>query len=114
MEFDLPEGYAQFLTTVSLDSMNPQDQDIKGSVRFKIYTDVPGEASHFPELEAKEKAKAAAEKEKLMAKAKTEISEARKKLQKAQDRLDKEKQYFDEQKQRYEELLKKFPDVKVE
>lgn len=114
IEFDLPEGYAQFLTTVSLDSMNPQDQDIKGSVRFKVYTDLPGEASHFPELEAKEKAKAAAEKEKLMAKVKYEIAEARKKLERAQDRLDKEKQRFDEEKQRYEELLKKYPDVKVE
>jgi hypothetical protein len=114
LEFELPEGYAQFLTTVSLDSMNPQDQDVKGSVRFKVFTDLPGEASQFPELEAKEKARAAAEKDKLMLRAKQEILEARKRLQKAQEHLDKEKQRFEAEQKRYEDLVKKYPEVKVE
>jgi hypothetical protein len=114
LEFEIPEGYAQFLTTVSVDPMNPAEQEVKGSVRFKVFTDLPGEASQFPELDSKEKEKAAAEKAKLLAKAKTEISDARKKLQKAQERWEKEKQHLDEEQKRFEGVLKKYPGVGAE
>jgi hypothetical protein len=114
LEFDLPEGYAQFLTTVSIDSMNSQDQDVKASVRFKVFTDLPGEASQFPELDAKEKAKAAAEKEKLQQKARLELIEARKKLQRTEEKLKREQERFDEEKKKYDELRQKYPDVKLD
>ncbi len=110
--FDVPEGYAQFLTTVSVDSMNPQDQEVKGSVRCKIFTDVPGTASQQPELDRAEAAKAAAEQERTLRKAKDDVAEALKRYQKATERLDKEKQRFDEEAKRYEEVLKKYPDLK--
>jgi hypothetical protein len=114
LEFDLPEGYAQFLTTVSIDSMNPQDQDVKASVRFKVFTDLPGEASAFPELDAKEKAKLDAEKEKLQQKGKQDLIEARKKVQRSEERMKREQEKFNEEKKKFEELQKKYPDVKLE
>ncbi len=118
LEFEIPEGYAQFITTVSVDPMNPEDPNVKASVRFKIFTDLPGDASQFPELEAREKerekTKVAAEQARLQLKAKSEVSEARKKLQRAEQRFEMEKQRLAEEKKHYEETLKAYPGVKVE
>jgi hypothetical protein len=112
IEFDLPEGYVQFLATISVDSMNPKEQDVKGSMRFKVYTDLPGPASAEPELDAKEKAKAAEEKRKLQQKAKEDLAEGRRRLDRAKDRMEKERARFDEETKRYEDLLKKYPEEK--
>lgn len=114
LEFEIPEGYAQFLTTVSVDPMNPADPAVKASVRFKVFTDLPGEASQFPELDAKEKERAKAEQARLLLKGKDEVAYARKRLQKAEERVEKEKERLAEEQKRYDEILKRYPGLKLE
>ena len=96
IEFDLPEGCAQFLVTGSVDPMDEKQKDSKSSVRFAIYTDQPGSA-YLPGDAAKISAA------KKLAHEQKQLELAQRRQERALQELEKQKQKMEEYKRRLEE-----------